>query len=353
MKLLIGLVLFFYRVCGKVFPISWDPRSCIHTGCNVVKNYVSYINGTLNYTNCKNECEFGINTGIAHRYNSSFYFYEYNNIKIIQPSNPTPDREFYVFMPFHWKVWVLVFGSVFYLAAVVKFTAYLENACSAGWSKSFLTIVQTLFSAGATFRRTTVAASFLYFLIILYAFLINVMYPTFLESFFIIDVRKVTILCPKIYFANHNQNNYGLNFKLLSVQDYLNAFAAVNSSVGYCLTPPYRELIQKNVDHKFYRTDPTITIDLWAPIHYFQEKDRKLADSYEKFLGIVHSSGLISHWRFQQFLGYIFKGMANLSRESSEFTVLNLYEFKIPLLCLIAGLSSALMCFLVEICTFF
>lgn len=351
MKLPLVTVLFSFGVHGKVFPISWDPKICLLVACDVVKNYVSYINGTLNYTNCKNDCEFDIYFNITHRYKSSFYFYEYNHIKIIQPNNPSLQKEFYMFMPFHWKVWVLVFGSIFYLTAVVKLVSYLENVSSsrAGWSKSFLIVIQTLSSAGATFRRTRTVTNFIYFLIIFYAFMLSIMYSAFLGSCLLSDIRKLPILCPSIFFDSDNRDEYALKFKLVSMKEFAESVAKMEPSYGFCVTPPFIDLTKKHVDHKFYRMHTSITMDLWTPIHFFKEKDPMLADSYGRFLGHIYSSGLVNHWRFRQFLGYLFTGYAKLSQEFKEYTALSINEFSVPFGFLFGGLIVGFMCFLGEI----
>lgn len=338
-------ILLLHVINAKVFPIAWDPKTCSRSGCEVIKTFVEKINGTLKYTNCTDECEFYMDN--INRYNSSLYFYEFNSAKIGRPRNPASHRDTYVYMPFSREVWIVVYVSVFYLTAVVNAVSYLEK--KSNWIRSFLKVIEAITACRTPFTGKKSVSRLLQFLIIFYAFLISLMYSVFLGTFFIKDVREMTIICLEKYFIDDSWKSLGLDIKLVPEDEFLDIIVTLNPSYGYCISPIFREYFLRNQDNKLFQLDAHKIIELWTPHRFFAEKDPKLAGPFNRYLSQIYSSGLLNYWKSLLGRAYVNQALTNLQHQTRTFEALNLHEFRLSMLLLLFGLSLAFVSFLLEV----
>lgn len=166
-------------------------------------------------------------------------------------------------------------------------------------------------------------------MIIVYGFFVDIIYSTFLGSFFVKDFQGIPIVCPSLYMKN--PDIHLKNFKVVSFQIFWNALLAMNTSFGYCTIPPLVEYFHRNPDNIFFRMDASIEIIAQKPFHFFSERDSGLADSYNQFLLMVYSSGIINFWGSGFGRMHISKSLKKVEQNYVEDLGLTLDEFQMLL----------------------
>lgn len=344
--------LFLLFIClssvhGKVFQVPLDYKDCSLVRCKIVTYFVDFVNGSLQFSDCGNDCE--IQNFIDNEAVSSFYYFEFHHPKVIVPRNPKLNREFYMFMPFRWEIWIVIVFSILYFTIIIRIINLIEWKQS-DWSMNLVKTIQTLFSPGSTFGTSSNAATFIYFLIIGYGFIISISYSTFLGSFFVKDLQNLKIVCPKMYLEDGKK----LQYLYVSRAEFLEAMATLNTSFAYCVTIPFEQYFRRDFRNAMFKLAQHSGIPTHKPLYYFSEKCiSEFAGSYHKYLMYLYSSGLIDIWGAEVARNNIPKSLRKLSQTINKFEelVLDLNEFKIPLICLGVGLAFAFSAFCIEFLT--
>lgn len=318
----------------KIFPISWNPN-CTLIRCAVVKTFVDRLKGILNYTNCSEDCEF--NLVFDDDTDSSLYFLEFLNIRIIVPRKPKIDRTLYIFYPFKLETWIFVIFFLFLMPTVLEIYK---------WSGYFIKTFKTFSILGSTHpKRTKGLMALINSLISFNALFICIWYSSFLGSFFVKDTHKIPIICQDVYF-NYEYYKSGIIFKPSPFDNYLKIMENMNTSFGYCLSLPYEKFFQKNMENNIFAFRKE-TLYTSKPVYHFQEKDKTLADDFKKYIIDVYSSGFMTYWGIQFSQKSILKSFRKIEAEEQDLT-LNMKEFEIPIAIFGAGLLLALFFFLIE-----
>lgn len=335
-----------YIVEGKIFSVSWD-SNCSMIRCEFVKYFVERLNGSLNYTNCLDNCDFYIN--LDDDTDSDMYFVEYLNVRMIIPRNPKLNRELYIFLPFKFEVWILFVFSIFYIPTILN----IVNFEKTDWIANFIKCFQTIMSSGSTFSRSEGLITFINYLVILYSFLIYNIYPSFLGSFLVKDTQSIPTICPDIYF-NYEYDHYGIQFKSLPFKHYTEVMDSLNTSFGYCVTVPYEEFFKKNLNNNIFSFRSEILYTL-EPLYFFKEKYSYFANDFKTFILDIYSSGFVTYWGIKYSELSVLRSLRRIEFERDIYNdmVLNMDEFLVPFILYFIGLILGLISFSIEIASRF